>query len=193
MFPCSSTKIKALAKGINSFLEDTGELQEGRGRTRQKERAKTGSLASIPQRPSVGPISVPNQKPAPQAQAPGEANRYLPWSNWDGLSGCLAAPWGGGLPRTVSAALIVPRDPGSQAALGSRARRSRGIPWWQLQNPGHQCKNWAPNVCHSSTLGDSGALECSRGSRGRWCSPASTLENIPAGPCSSAQRFKNSK
>lgn len=124
----------------------------------QRESAKI-VFASLHSRraPPLPPISVPNQRPAPQAKAT-EKQIGLFLAR---LGVCFSLPSvqrseDGSLPRTESLIVIVLWDPGTQAPLAFRAKWSRGTQWTVAANTG------PPDRCRSSPLGDTGVLEYGR-------------------------------
>lgn len=121
----AATKIRAPGKSLSS---PEGYRNAG---VRQKERAKT-SLTSpcFLRAPPRASVSVPNQKQAPQATVPGQANG--PLSQKDGGVFCLLSvqcPRSGSQPRTISLTVTVSWDPGAQVPWPPRTRQSKGISW----------------------------------------------------------------
>ena len=70
-----------------------------------------------------------NLKPAPQAEAPGQAKRPPSQKGWGGVpqSTICTVPWGCNLPKPISPIATAPRDPEMQASWLPEPGESRGI------------------------------------------------------------------
>lgn len=80
-----------------------------------------------------------------------------------------ALPWGGGLPRSESPIVTIPRDPGKTSAPGLQSQAIKGCPLMAAaKTRSLDVKTGAPDVCKRSPLGDMGTLEYGRG-RARRC------------------------
>ena len=106
---------------------------------------------------SIGPICVPNLKPAPQAKAPGQAKRTPSQKHWRVCLSLLSMHCTGDSspPRTISLIATLLWTPEMQTSLPPRARRSRTAHGQQLQKTVYQTRvklpsrrHWCPGVCH---------------------------------------------
>lgn len=98
--------------------------------------------------PPQAPISVRNQKSAPQ-------------KNWECV-GLLSVQWdgSGSLPKTVSPTVTVPRDPGTQTPWPAEPGDGGAFLMWQPQKLGDQIpKLGSQMVCKGFPLGDNGNQE----------------------------------
>lgn len=95
-------------------------------------RDSTKMALPCPKSTSIASGYVSNLKSAPRAKALGQGNRLLSQKGWRRVSVCSLCSalvceerQGSSLPRTISWIVTVPWDPGAEAHLASRTKRSR--------------------------------------------------------------------
>ena len=135
----AAAKIGAPAECISSFQKDSEELEQGREREHQDGIHSLCSLRAA----LFGNTCVPNLRPAPQAEALGQAKRPPLQKDWGMFLSLLSVqcPVDVSLPGTISLIATVPWDSGMQVPPATRARGSRdqgACCGWQIQKPGDQ-------------------------------------------------------
>lgn len=124
------TKIRIPNECINSFLGDTGKLEQGRGR----ESTMVASTACVPWEQLHRPQNICQTwrlplRPKLQDKQRGSFTERLVGGGYTSIHCLCSAPGVGSLPRTISPVAIVLWDPGMQAILATKAKWSRGVSW----------------------------------------------------------------
>lgn len=130
----AAIKIMAWVKSISSSLEDTSELEKGRGTIK----IQCGP-PSFPESTSISPCKCAKAEFCPsEAKASAQENRSFSQKDRGMFQSAFCAmPGTCSLPRTTSAIVIVPWDLETQVPhLVFGTRQLRGIPWMESTNTG---------------------------------------------------------
>lgn len=145
---------------------------------RQKVCAKilSTSLCSL-ETPLKAPCYMPYLKPVPQAEVPGQIGPFHRKTFVCVCFSLLSVQCPGqrgerGCPARNSPIFTIQRDPRIQTSPGHQIRWSRGVPWVAAT----KTRITAP--CKSSPLGNTGALDHSRGRAQRSAHPLRSLQRI---------------